>query len=67
MRGLVPEGAKRGAVIVIFIGVETPFLLRPMPGNDNKFRLLGGAFVEDCMKGEKTSGENVKQRNFVLC
>jgi hypothetical protein len=41
---------------VIFFGVETPFLLRPIPGSENKFRLLEEAFMEDFMKGEKTDG-----------
>jgi hypothetical protein len=48
-------------VIAIFFGVETPFLLRPIPGSENKFRLLEEASMEDCMKGEKTGGDNFKR------
>jgi virulence-associated protein VagC len=51
---------------VTFFGVETPFLLRPMPGSENKFRLLEEAFMEDFMKGENTDGDNVKRGFFVL-
>jgi hypothetical protein len=46
--------------MVIFC-VETPFLLLPMQESESKFRLLGEAFVEDCMKAEKTGGDNVKR------
>jgi hypothetical protein len=51
---------------VIFFGVETPFLLRPIPGSENKFRLLEEAFMVDCMKGEKTGGDNFKRIFFML-
>ena len=58
--GIVPKRTKHGDVILLVVGVETPFVLRP---DDGKYFLIGEAFAEGCMKGEKAGG---KTETFTL-
>ena len=58
--GLVPKQTRYGDMIVLIVGVETPFVLRP---DDGKYVLIGEAFAEGCMKSEKAGG---KRETFVI-
>ncbi|KAL2054970.1 hypothetical protein ABVK25_004792 [Lepraria finkii] len=57
---LVPKQTRCGDINVLTKGVETPFVLRP---DDGRYALIGEAFAEGCMKGEK-AGE--KMETFVI-
>jgi hypothetical protein len=63
MRGIVPNTAKIGDIIVILKAVETPFLLRPQC-QDSRYEVIGEAFVDTCMDGTASNG---KRETFVLC
>jgi hypothetical protein len=58
--GIVPKRTRHGDVIVLIVGIKTPFVLRP---DDGKYVLIGEAFAEGCMKGEKAGG---KRETFTL-
>jgi hypothetical protein len=61
MKGIVPRGVETEDVIVVFVGVETPFLLRPVSGG---YHIVDEAFVKECIKGGISGKE---QRIFILC
>ena len=50
--GLGPQPMKPGDVICVVIGASTPIVLRPVPGNDRIFQLLGDCYVHGIMYGE---------------
>ncbi len=47
----VPWTAEKGDQIIIFSGVELPFLLRPQ-ADGQSYHLIGACYVHGCMKGE---------------
>ncbi|KAG5818431.1 hypothetical protein H9Q74_007407 [Fusarium xylarioides] len=56
--GFGPEGADRGDVIMIIPGGKVPYVLRRVGNSDcgvKKYRLLGDAFINGVMVGEKIS------------
>ena len=48
--GLGPKLAQPDDVICIFMGGQTPYIIRP--GEDGKYRLIGDAYVHGIMDGE---------------
>lgn len=56
----MPKQTRCGDIIVLTKGVETPFVLR---SDDGKYALIGEAFAEGCIKGEKAGG---KMETFVI-
>ncbi|KAJ2900630.1 hypothetical protein MKZ38_002289 [Zalerion maritima] len=50
--GLGPSGTVVGDVIVFFYGGSTPFIVRPRPGMDAGYVLIGEAYVYGAMDGE---------------
>jgi hypothetical protein len=60
--GLVPKEAQTGDILILFKGMETPFVLRPA---GEKWIVIGECFIEGYMKGRKSiAGDS---RTFVLC
>ncbi|KAJ4015519.1 hypothetical protein NW752_006979 [Fusarium irregulare] len=56
--GFGPEEAERGDVVVIIPGGKVPYVLRTVEDFESgveKYRLLGDAFINGVMAGEKTS------------
>ncbi len=52
---IVPSGAKRGDVVVVFKGARVPYLLlRPIAASagNTKYTLVGEAYVHGIMQGE---------------
>ena len=47
--GLGPPHAAVGDIVAVFFGSDVPFVLRPQ---EDKFRLIGEAHVQDIMDGE---------------
>ena len=56
----MPKQTRCGDIIVLIVRVETPFVLK---SDDGKYVLIGEAFAEGCMKGEKAGG---KIETFVI-
>ncbi len=64
---LVPELAKPGDLICIFVGAQTPFLVRQVGGNgmgDQRYELVGECYVHGIMDGEVVSEEDLQ--TFIL-
>ena len=49
--GIVPEWAEPGDAIVVFMGGEVPYLLRPDP-SDEKYTFVGECYLHGFMDGE---------------
>ena len=56
----MPQETRHGNVIVLIVGVETPFVLRPCAGGHV---LVGEAYAEGCMTGKQAGG---KKENFSI-
>jgi hypothetical protein len=50
--GMVPKRAQAGDQIFVLLGCDVPLLLRPSPGDDGTYRLIGDCYVPGIMKGE---------------
>jgi len=57
--GMAPPTAQTGDVIVIFLGAQVPFLIRPHPTGG--FRLAGECYVHGIMNGELMRGFGQKR------
>jgi hypothetical protein len=51
-----PEGTQPGDCVCVFLGVETPMLIRPL--DDYSWHLVGQCFVQGVMHGEAVSRVN---------
>ncbi|KAK4167907.1 heterokaryon incompatibility protein 6,OR allele [Cladorrhinum sp. PSN259] len=49
---LGPATLEPGDIVCVFLGVKVPFCLRPLPGGDNRYLLVGECYVHGLMKGE---------------
>ncbi|PMD14705.1 HET-domain-containing protein [Hyaloscypha hepaticicola] len=64
---LVPELAKPGDLICVFVGAQTPFLVRHVGGNgmgDQRYELVGECYVHGIMDGEVVFEEDLQ--TFIL-
>ncbi|KAK4449036.1 heterokaryon incompatibility protein-domain-containing protein [Podospora aff. communis PSN243] len=50
--GLGPNRAREGDVVFVIPGNETPLVLRPLPGTQDKFTLVGECYVHGIMDGQ---------------
>jgi hypothetical protein len=62
--GLGPSGLKPNDLVVVFLGVETPFVLRA--SGEGQYKLLGEAYVHGIMDGEFTKSISDKEI-FEIC
>jgi len=58
--GLGPSGMQLGDMVYIIRNTRTPFVLRPVGGKPDHFRLIGETYVHGVMCGEafRSSGEH---------
>lgn len=64
---LVPESARPGDVVAVFVGLPLPFVLRPVPIIQVEqalpaFRIVGSAYVHSLMDGQVFNGSLSAQR-----
>lgn len=52
MLGMVPRGTEPGDLVVVFLGLRVPFILRPLPGGEAGHRIVGGCYIHGIMRGE---------------
>jgi hypothetical protein len=62
--GLGPSSTKAGDVIVVFLGLKTPMVLRPAGGGS--FRIVGEAYIHGIMDGE-VMDSNPMIRDIKIC
>jgi len=62
--GLGPSGLQPNDLVVVFLGVETPFVLRA--SGERQYKLLGEAYVHGIMDGEFTKAISDKEM-FEIC
>ncbi len=53
--GQVRADARHGDVFACIAGAEVPYLLRPSPGREGLYRLIGDSFLSGVMQGEAWS------------
>ena len=68
---LVPESARPGDVIAVFVGLPLPFVLRPaglLQAQPEKpaFRIVGSAYVHGLMDGQVFNGSLSEQRIILV-
>ncbi|KAL9574056.1 hypothetical protein ACKAV7_001832 [Fusarium commune] len=67
--GFGPEGADKGDVIVIIPGGKVPYVLRRVEDHDcgvRRYRLLGDAFINGVMAGEKINPSTSEFTEIVI-
>ncbi|PLN80568.1 hypothetical protein BDW42DRAFT_170737 [Aspergillus taichungensis] len=65
--GIGPGDLREGDLVVVLLGVRTPFILREAGlGSDRYFEILGDAYVEGLMYGEVLEKPGVEYRDFVI-
>lgn len=63
--GTVPRGTKKGDVVCVLYGGQTPFILRPSESRPGMYRLIGDAYVHGLMQGEAL-GMKLKEEKFEI-
>lgn len=53
--GTVPRTTKKGDVVCVLYGGQTPFVLRPSESRPGMYRLIGDTYVHGLMEGEALS------------
>ncbi len=64
-----PQGTNEGDIIAVLYGGRTPFILRPILGNDDEYLLVGPAYVHGFMDGEAFKFHDaglLEARGFIL-
>ncbi|KAK0623968.1 heterokaryon incompatibility protein-domain-containing protein [Immersiella caudata] len=56
--GLAPAMTVVGDVVTIIAGADTPFVLRPVPGEMGRFELFGEAYIHGVMGGEAVASDD---------
>ncbi|EXA31906.1 hypothetical protein NW761_012437 [Fusarium oxysporum] len=67
--GFGPEGAEKGDVVVIIPGGKVLYVLRRVEDSDcgvKRYRLLGDAFINDAMAGEKVDPSTSELTKIVI-
>jgi hypothetical protein len=54
--GLGPNRARKGDVVFVVPGNETPLVLRPLPGTQDRFTFVGECYVHGIMDGQALGG-----------
>lgn len=60
--GMAPKRAQKGDVVCILLGCSIPLVLRPSPGGDGTFTLVGECYLDEYMNGEILQGVGAQQR-----
>lgn len=63
--GTVPRLAKKGDVVCVLYGGQTPFILRPSESRPGLYRLIGDTYVHGLMQGEALSMD-LKETKFEI-
>jgi hypothetical protein len=63
---MVPNEAKRGDLVCIFLGMDVPVLLRKAEDMDGAFRLVGTGYIHGIMAGEAIRDGIVETRPFSI-
>lgn len=67
--GFGPGGAERGDVVVIILGGKIPYFLRRVGHSDcgvRRYHLLGNAFIDGAMAGEKVDPSTSELTKIVI-
>ncbi|ENH75759.1 Heterokaryon incompatibility protein 6, OR allele [Fusarium oxysporum f. sp. cubense race 1] len=67
--GFGPEGADKGDVVVIIPGGKVPYVLRRLDSPDcgvRRYRLLGDAFINGAIAGEKVGPSTSELTKIVI-
>lgn len=64
--GLPSIRAQRGDKLCVFDGCGLVFILRSVPGEDNKYRLISDAHVHGCMQGEIHDREDLESEDIAI-
>lgn len=64
---MIPTKSEPGDILVVLDGAKVPIVLRPVQGDDleEKFQVIGGAYIHGLMDGEGFMGE-WKERGFYI-
>lgn len=49
--GSLPDDAANGDLVALFMGMRTPFVIRPVAGTD-EFQVIGPCYIHGIMDGE---------------
>lgn len=60
--GMAPKRAQKGDVVCILLGCSIPLVLRPSPGGDGTFTLVGECYLDEYMNGEILQGVGAQRR-----
>jgi hypothetical protein len=63
--GMGPSTLSPGDVIMVLIGANVPFALRPVEGETNRFSLVGEAYCDGIMDGEMMQGNTPTEISLV--
>jgi len=63
--GMGPPTLSPGDVIMVLIGADVPFALRPVEGVSNRFSLVGKAYCDGIMDGEMMQGNTPTEISLV--
>ena len=63
--GTVPRNTKKGDVVCVLYGGQTPFILRPSDSRPGMFRLIGDGYVHGLMQGEAMNMD-LKEQKFEI-
>lgn len=65
--GIAPEDVQAGDLIVVLIGVRTPFVLRPSGvAGEESYRVVGDCYVDGFMEGEAFRVPSLQRREFMI-
>lgn len=62
--GLGPPDAQVGDIACILFGCSVPVILRPHPGQEKHFTLVGESYIHGLMEGEALTGRDKKTWEF---
>lgn len=64
--GLCPRSTQPGDIIVVSPGVNAPIILRCSGRCDDRYVMVGGAYIKGLMDGEAMIDSQAKMRTFVI-
>ncbi|KAL2017902.1 hypothetical protein VTK56DRAFT_1558 [Thermocarpiscus australiensis] len=64
--GQVRREARAGDVFCVVVGAEVPYVLRPNPGKEGRYALVGDAYLHGVMQGEAMADERYQTVDIVI-
>ncbi|KAH8911976.1 HET-domain-containing protein [Coniochaeta sp. PMI_546] len=65
--GIAPQDVQAGDLIVVLLGLRTPFILRASSeAGESSYRIIGDCYVDGFMEGEAFKLRSLQQRDFVI-